>query len=55
MNRQTIAKISAVVITVVLVAILLSQMEVSDIITTHAGINPLYLVVGFVLYMQLLL
>jgi len=48
MNRQTIAKISAVVITVVLVAILLSQIEIRDVTTTLAGINPLYLIAGFV-------
>ena len=50
MNRKTIAKISAIVITIALVAILLSQIQISDIITTLAGINPLYLIAGFVLY-----
>ena len=50
MTRQTIAKISAVVITVALVAILLSQIQIADIITTLAGIDPLYLIAGFVLY-----
>ncbi len=44
------AKISAVVITIVLVAILLSQIQIADVITTLAGIDPLYLAVGFVLY-----
>ena len=50
MNRQTVAKISAVVITIALVAILLSQIQIADIITTLAGIDPLYLIAGFVLY-----
>jgi len=44
------AKISVVVITIVLVAILLSQIQIADVITTLAGIDPLYLAVGFVLY-----
>ena len=48
--KRNIAKISAVVITIALVAILLSQIQVSDVITTLAGIDPLYLIVGFVLY-----
>ena len=50
MNRQTITKISAVVITFALVAILLSQIQVADIIVTLAGIDPLYLIAGFILY-----
>lgn len=48
--KGKLAKISAVVITIALVAILLSQIEVSDVITTLAGIDPLYLIAGFVLY-----
>jgi len=50
MKRESIAKISAVGITIALVAILLSQIEVSDVITTLVGIDPLYLIAGFVLY-----
>ena len=50
MNRKTITKISAVGITIALASILLSQIEVSDVITTLAGIDPLYLIAGFVLY-----
>ena len=50
MNRKTITKISAIGITIALVAILLSQIEASDVITTLAGIDPLYLIAGFVLY-----
>ena len=50
MNSKTIAKISAVVITAVLLAILLSQIQIADIIVTLASIDPLYLVAGFILY-----
>ena len=50
MTSQTIAKLSAVIITVALVAIMLSQIQIADIITTLAGIDSLYLVAGFVLY-----
>jgi uncharacterized membrane protein YbhN (UPF0104 family) len=49
-NEKTIVKISAVVITIVLVAILLSQIRIADVISTLAGIDPRYLIAGFVLY-----
>jgi len=52
MSRQTIAKLSAVVITFALVAILLSQIQIADISTTLAGIDTLYLLVGFVLRLR---
>ena len=48
--KGKIVKLSAVVITIVLVAILLSQIQIGDVITTIAGIDPLYLIAGFVLY-----
>ena len=50
MKQKNIAKISAIIITVVLVGILLSQIRVTYIITILAGIDPVYLVVGFGLY-----
>jgi len=51
MKRENIVKISAaVIITVTLVAILLSQIKIADIIVTLAGIDPLCLILGFVLY-----
>lgn len=51
MNHKNIAKISAVVImTIALVAILLSQIRMVDIILILAGIDPLYLVAGFAFY-----
>jgi uncharacterized protein (TIRG00374 family) len=48
--KGKIVKISAVVITIVLVAILLSQIQIGAVITTLASINPLFLIAGFVLY-----
>jgi len=50
MKRENISKILAVVITIALVAILLSQIRIADVIATLAGIDPLYLIAGFVLY-----
>jgi uncharacterized membrane protein YbhN (UPF0104 family) len=46
--KGKIVKISAVVITIVLVAILLSQIQIGAVITTLASINPLFLIAGFV-------
>ena len=51
MKRETIAKISAVVVTVVLVAILLSQISIGDVAKTLTSIEPIYLIIGFVLYL----
>ena len=48
--KGKLVKLSAVAITIVLVAILLSQIQIGDVITTIAGIDPLYLIAGFVLY-----
>ena len=48
--KLNLAKILAVVITIASVATLLSQIQISDVITTLAGIDPLYSVAGFVLY-----
>lgn len=51
MKCKTITKIlSAAMIMFVLLAILLSQIQVSDFITSLVNIHPIYLVVGFVLY-----
>jgi len=49
-KHPTLAKVAAVIITIVLLAILLSQVNVADVITTLTSIDPLYLVAGFVLY-----
>ena len=51
MKRETIAKISPVIITVVLVAILLSQINLSDITATLTSIDPIYIILGFILYL----
>ena len=50
MKHPTLAKAAAVVITIVLLAILLSQVNIADVVTTLVSINPLYLVAGFLLY-----
>lgn len=50
MKHPTLAKAVAVVITIVLLVILLSQVSVAGVVTTLTCINPLYLVAGFLLY-----
>lgn len=49
--KKKIAKLSAIVITVVLVAILLSQISLCDIVTTLTSIGPIYIIIGFILYL----
>ena len=51
MKGQTITKLSAVIITIVLVAILLSQISTEDVVKTILSIEPTYLVIGFILYL----
>lgn len=51
MKKQTLSKLTAVIITIALIAILLSQIEVTDIVDTLTAIEPVYLVAGFGLYM----
>lgn len=51
MKRENIAKLSAVIITVVLVAILLSQISIGDVVKTLISIEPIYLIIGFILYL----
>lgn len=50
MKHPTLAKAAAVLVTIVLLAILLSQVNIADVVTTLVSINPLYLVAGFSLY-----
>ena len=50
MKHPTLAKAAAALITIVLLAVLLSQVSVADVVTTLTSINPLYLVAGFFLY-----
>lgn len=52
MKRELIAKISAVVITIVLVAVLLSQVSIGDVAKTLASIDLVYLIIGFILYLS---
>jgi len=50
MKHPTLIKVVAILITIALLAILLSQVSVADVVTTLTSINPLYLVAGFLLY-----
>lgn len=50
MKKQTIAKISAVIITIVLIVVLLTQIEIGEIVSLLWNIDPLYLAAGFVFY-----
>lgn len=50
MKRSTLARAAALILTVVLLAVLFSQVDLSDVVATIAGVNPLYLVAGFLLY-----
>ncbi|MFA6363349.1 lysylphosphatidylglycerol synthase transmembrane domain-containing protein [Methanoregula sp.] len=43
-------KYIALILTIILVALLLTQVSLKDVITTLTQINPLYLLAGFVLY-----
>lgn len=49
--KKIIAKISVIVLTVVLVAILLSQINLIDITTTLTRIDSIYIVICFILYL----
>ena len=48
--KGKLVKIFAVAITIVLAAVLLSQIEVNAVITTLASVDPLHVIAGFVLY-----
>lgn len=50
MKKQTLSKLTAAIVTITLVAILLSQIELGDVVDTLTGIDPVYLVAGFGLY-----
>ena len=49
-QRKTLIKAAAVLITLATLAILFTQVNIRDIVTTLANINPIYLVAGFSLY-----
>ena len=51
MKRRNLTRILAVAITIILVILLLSRIELKDIATTLAKIKPLYLLIGFGLYL----
>ena len=48
--KNKLAKILAVIITISLAALLLSQIQIADIITTLVRVDPWCLIVGFVFY-----
>lgn len=50
MKKSTLAKVSAIIVTVILLTILFTQINLSDVINTLLKINPVYLLVGFLLY-----
>jgi glycosyltransferase 2 family protein len=50
MKQKNSIKVLAVLITIVLVSLLFTQVDLRDIITTLQNINPLYLLAGFLLY-----
>jgi uncharacterized protein (TIRG00374 family) len=50
MRHKIPVKILAVLITVVLLALLFTQINLKDVITTLKNINPVYLIAGFILY-----
>jgi uncharacterized protein (TIRG00374 family) len=49
-HRSIYVKILAILITIILVAILFTQVSLKDVISTITTINPLYLLAGFALY-----
>lgn len=51
MKRNIVVKLCVVAITVVLTGLLLAEVDLSEIIVTLQGINPLYIILGFVFYL----
>lgn len=49
-KREKITKILAIIVSIVLVIILISQIQISDFVATITTISPLYLLIGFILY-----
>ncbi|AKB33543.1 hypothetical protein MSSIH_2853 [Methanosarcina siciliae HI350] len=50
MKNKTIAKLSAVALSIGLLYILLSRVQFDEIVTTLTSINPAYIIAGFALY-----
>ena len=50
LKYRSYAKYIAVIITIVLVVLLFTQINIGDVITTLKNINPIYLIAGFILY-----
>jgi len=51
MKKKTLTKIVAAVLTAVLIVVLLSQITLYDIATTLTSIDPVYIIIGFILYL----
>jgi len=50
MNYKPLIKIAALLITLILLAVLIAQINLLDVITTLKNINPVFLIAGFFLY-----
>lgn len=50
LKYRSYAKYIAVIITIVLIALLFTQINLGDIINTLKSINPIYFIAGFILY-----
>jgi len=50
MNKQLLSKLAAVIITISIIAILFSQIGIGDVYKKLSTIKPIYLIIGFVLY-----
>jgi glycosyltransferase 2 family protein len=50
MNRKTLTKITAICITIILVAVLFTQISPGDISRTLSQINPFFLAAAFIMY-----
>jgi hypothetical protein len=50
MNNKFLTKVIAVIITIILLALLFTQINLGDVILTIKGLNPIYLIAGFILY-----
>jgi hypothetical protein len=51
MDRQRIIKIIAVLVSLALVFLLLSQIQLGDVIASLSAIDPVYIILGFIIYL----
>ncbi len=50
MNHKLLKLLLGIIITILLAILLVSQIQMSDLIKTLTGINPWYIILGFILY-----